>query len=166
MVDELWRWDATALAEGIRSGKISAREAVESCLARMAAVNPRLNAVTYDLSEEALAAADRADAIVARTKNSAELGPLHGVPVTIKQNVDQAGCPTTNGVVAFKDAFVTADSPPVANWKRAGAIIIGRTNTPSFSYRIDTVNDLYGRTFSPWSSTHTPGGSSGGAAVA
>jgi amidase len=166
MTDELWRWDATALAEGIRTRKISAREAVDACLARMAVVNPQLNAVTFDLSESARTAADRADAIVAHTKSHADLGPLHGVPVTIKENVDQEGCPTTNGVVAYKDMIASADSPPVANWKKAGAIIIGRTNTPGFSFRLDTVNDLRGRTFSPWSPTHTPGGSSGGAAAA
>jgi amidase len=166
VTDELWRWDATALAEGIRSGSISAREAVDSTLARMEAVNPKINAVTYELAEQARAEADRADTLAARTKDRAELGSLHGVPVTIKQNVDQAGCPTTNGVVAFKNAVVNEDCPPVANWKKAGAIIIGRTNTPAFSYRIDTDNDLYGRTYSPWSAAHTPGGSSGGAAAA
>lgn len=165
MAEELWRWDATALAEGIRTRNISAREAVESCLARLAAVNPKLNAVTFDLSAQARTAADRADALVAHARSHAELGPLHGVPVTIKENVDQEGCPTTNGVVAYRDAIATADSPPVANWKKAGAIIIGRTNTPAFSFRLDTVNDLRGRTFSPWSEQHTPGGSSGGASA-
>jgi amidase len=91
------------------------------------------------------------------------LGALHGVPVTIKENVDQAGCATTNGVVGFRDLIAQSDSPIVANWKRAGAIILGRTNTPAFSFRLDTVNDLRGRTYSPWSKTRTPGGSSGGA---
>jgi amidase len=166
VTDELWRWDATALVEGIRTRNISAREAVDACLTRMAAVNPQLNAVTFDLSESARAAADRADAMLAHPKSSADLGPLHGVPVTIKENVDQTGCPTSNGVVAYKDAIASADSPPVANWKKAGAVIIGRTNTPAFSFRLDTVNDLRGRTYSPWSSTHTPGGSSGGASAA
>ncbi len=160
MTDELWKWDAVALAEGIRTRAISSREAVNACVGRMRAVNPQLNAVTCDLSGQAVAAADRADAAVA---NGVALGPLHGVPVTIKENVDQEGCATVNGVAAFKDVIATADSPVVANWKKAGAIIIGRTNTPAFSFRLDTVNDYRGRTYSPWSRTVTPGGSSGGA---
>jgi amidase len=158
--EALWRWDAVAIAEGIRAGTISSREAVAACVGRMHAVNPQLNAVTCDLSEQALAAADRADA--ARGRHEA-VGPLHGVPVTIKENVDQQGCATVNGVAAFKDVVAAADSPVVANWKRAGAVIIGRTNTPAFSFRLDTVNDFRGRTYGPWSRTHTPGGSSGGA---
>ncbi len=162
MTDELWRWDATALADAIRTKRISARDAVAACVARMHAVNPALNAVTVDLSEAAFAEADRADAAVARGET---LGALHGVPVTIKENVDQAGCATTHGVGAYRDAIAAHDCPPVANWKQAGAIIIGRTNTPAFSFRLDTDNDLRGRTFSPWSREHTPGGSSGGAAV-
>ncbi len=164
MTDELWKWDAVALAEGIRTRAISSREAVQACVERMHAVNPQLNAVTSDLSAEALAAADRADAAAAAgPKTQMRLGPLHGVPVTIKENVDQAGCATVNGVAAYKDVIAAADSPVVANWKKAGAVIIGRTNTPAFSFRLDTVNDYRGRTFSPWSRTHTPGGSSGGA---
>ena len=112
--------------------------------------------------QQALALADRADAAVARGD---ALGPLHGVPVTIKENVDQEGCATVNGVEAFRDAIAPADSPVVANWKKAGAVIIGRTNTPAFSFRLDTVNDFRGRTYSPWSRAHTPGGSSGGASA-
>ncbi len=163
MDHEIWRWDATRMAGAIARREISSREAVQSCLTRMAAVNPRLNAVTVDLSAAALAAADRADAAVARGD---ALGPLHGVPVLIKENVDQAGCATTNGIVAFRNLVATEDSPVVANWTAAGAIILGRTNTPGFSFRLDTENDLRGRTYSPWSETHTPGGSSGGAASA
>jgi amidase len=93
------------------------------------------------------------------------LGPLHGVPVTIKENVDQVGMATTNGVVAFKDLIAETDSPPAANWKHAGAIVIGRTNTPAFSLRWHTDNDLRGATLNPWDKTRTPGGSSGGAAA-
>jgi amidase len=161
MTDDIWRWDATRTAEAIARRQISAREAVEASLARMAAVNPRLNAVTVDLSARALEAADRADAAVVRGDR---LGPLHGVPVTIKENVDQAGCATTNGVTAFRELVAAEDSPVVANWTAAGAIVVGRTNTPAFSFRLDTDNDLRGRTYNPWSATHTPGGSSGGAA--
>ena len=128
----------------------------------MAQVNPRLNAVTVDLEEAARAAAERADQAVS---NRGALGPLHGVPVTIKENVDQAGCATTNGVVAFRNLLAQENSPVVANWTAAGAVILGRTNTPAFSFRLDTDNDLRGRTWNPWSAEHTPGGSSGGAAA-
>ena len=134
-----------------------------SCLARLAAVNPCINAVVDCLPHEALAAADAADRAVATAE---PLRPLHGVPVTIKINVDYAGRATTNGVVAFKDRIAQADSPPVANWRKAGAIIIGRTNVPPFSARFFTDNALYGRTLNPWDAGRTPGGSSGGAAAA
>ncbi|MFO1303392.1 MAG: amidase family protein [Burkholderiales bacterium] len=156
----LWTWDAADLAAAIRKRDVSAREAVAACVERMHAVNPRLNAVVVDLSEEARALADRADEALAR---GGPVGPLHGVPVTTKENVDQAGCATTNGVVAYRDLVARTDSPVVANLRKAGAIVIGRTNTPAMSFRIDTVNDLRGRTYSPWSRGHTPGGSSGGA---
>jgi len=161
MSDDIWRWSATQIATAIRGRDISAREALDSCLGRMADVNSKLNAVTVDLSKSAREAADRADAAVARGD---ELGALHGVPVTIKENVDQQGSATTNGVVGFQNIIALEDSPIVANWKKAGAVILGRTNTPAFSFRLDTVNDLRGRTYSPWSQTRTPGGSSGGAA--
>lgn len=160
MADEIWRWDATRMAAAIARRDVSSREVVEACLDRMAVVNARLNAVTVDRGDDARLAADRADAAVARGEL---LGPLHGVPVTIKENVDQVGCATANGTVAYRDLIATSDSPVVANWKAAGAIIVGRTNTPGFSFRLDTENALRGRTRNPWSETHTPGGSSGGA---
>lgn len=163
MSNDIWRLDAVEVAEGIRARKFSAREAVESTLARMTAVNGALNAVSVPLAESALAEAGSADRAQARGES---LGPLHGVPVTIKENVDQAGCATTNGVVAFEGVVAAEDSPQVANWKMAGAIVVGRTNTPAFSYRWDTDNALRGRTFNPWSRSHVPGGSSGGAAAA
>jgi len=150
------------MADAIARRTVSSREAVQACLDRMAAVNPRLNAVTVNLGAQALTAADRADAAVARGD---ALGPLHGVPVGIKENIDQAGCATTNGIVAFRDLVATEDSPVVANWTAAGAIVLGRTNTPGFSFRLDTENDLRGLTYNPWSKVHTPGGSSGGAAA-
>jgi amidase len=163
MSNELWRWDAVDLAQAIRTHAISSREAVESCLVRLDAVNPRLNAVVDSLAVEARAGADQADAAV---KRGDTLGSLHGVPVTVKINVDFAGRANTNGVVAYKDAIAPGDAPVVANWRKAGAIIIGRTNTPAFSWRWFTDNDLHGRTYSPWDRGITPGGSSGGAAAA
>ena len=113
----------------MRSGAVSAREAVASSLDRVQAVNPALNAIVDLLADEALLAADAADA--ARRRGDA-LGPLHGVPVTVKVNVDLKGRATTNGVVAFKDNIAADDSPVVANLRQAGAVIIGRTNTPAF----------------------------------
>jgi amidase len=160
---EPWRWDAVDLAEAIRLGVLSSREATESCLDRLNAVNPTLNAVVAVLGEEALAAADAADH---GRRRGAALGPLHGVPVTIKDNVDQAGQATVDGVPGGRERIAAIDSPVVANWRRAGAVILGRTNTPSFSARWDTDNDVFGRSWNPWSRARTAGGSSGGAAGA
>ena len=163
MVNELWRWGAVELARAIRAREISSREAVESCLARVEAVNPRINAIVDLMADEARAAADAADAAVAK---GGELGPLHGVPVTLKINVDFAGRPTTNGVTAFKDKVPAEESPPVIQWRKAGAIFVGRTNVPAFSTRYFTDCALHGRTLNPWDAKRTPGGSSGGAAAA
>ena len=162
MADEIWRWDASRIAAAIAAREIRARDAVEACIARMHAVNGAINAVTVDLSAQALDLADRADRAVRR---GGALPPLHGVPITIKENVDQAGSATTNGVVAYRDAIAHEDHAVVANLKKAGAIAIGRTNTPAFSMRLDTVNDLRGRTHNPWKRGITPGGSSGGASA-
>lgn len=159
---ELWRWTATDLAHGIKTRQISSVEAVLSCLARLSAVNPAVNAVVSVQRDDALKAAEEADLAVARGE---PLGVLHGVPVTTKINVDQAGLPTTNGVVAFADKIAVSDSAPVRNLRNAGAVILGRTNTPAFSMRWFTDNDLHGRTLNPWCKEVTPGGSSGGAAV-
>ena len=159
----LWQWNADEVATAIRTRRISSREAVQAVLQRLDAVNPAVNAVTVLLADQALAAADRADGAV---KRGEVLGLLHGVPVTVKENIDQADQATANGVVAFKDLIAKVDSPPVANWKRAGAVIVGRTNTPAFSLRWHTDNELRGRTYNPWARTRTPGGSSGGAAAA
>jgi amidase len=163
MASELWQYDATDLARLIRLGRASAREATESTLARLHAVNPQLNAVVTTFDDEALAAADIADAVRAR---SDVLGPLHGVPVTVKVNTDQKGHATTNGVVAFRDVIAEEDAPVVANLRGGGAIIIGRTNTPAFSMRVFSDNALHGRTRNPRDPEVTPGGSSGGAGAA
>jgi amidase len=159
---EIWQWSGRALAEAIRTRSISSREAVSAVLARLDAVNPEINAVVAPLHEHALAAAAAADAALRRGD---EPGPLHGVPVTIKVNTDQEGCASTNGVVAFKDLIAKADNPSVANWRKAGAIIVGRTNTPCFSWRWFTDNALHGATRNPAAPDRTPGGSSGGAAA-
>ncbi|WIM14087.1 amidase [Enhydrobacter sp.] len=160
---ELWQLDATDLARLIRNGRASAVEAVDAVLKRLHKVNPAINAVVRVYEEEARTAAETADA--ARARGHA-LPPLHGVPVTVKINVDVAGQPTDNGVTALKDLIATEDSPVVANLRHAGAIIIGRTNAPAFSMRIFSDNALHGRTLNPRDPGVTPGGSSGGAGAA
>ncbi len=163
MTDELWRLDAVDLARLIRLGQVSAREATQSVLARIDAVNPKLNAIVRRMDGEALAAADAADAARAR---GAALGPLHGVPVTIKVNTDQAGHPTDNGVEEFRNLMASEDAPLVTNFRKAGAVIVGRTNTPAFSMRLFTENALHGDTINPRDASRTAGGSSGGAGSA
>ena len=163
MDSALWRWEAVELARAIRARQVSSREVVESCLARIEAVNPRINAIVDLMADEALEAAKHADEAV---RKGAPLGALHGVPVTLKINVDVAGRPTTNGVAAFKDRIAKEESPPVIQWRKAGAIFVGRTNVPAFSTRYFTDNALHGRTLNPWDPKRTPGGSSGGAAAA
>ena len=157
---ELWKLGAADLAALTRSGQVSATEAVGAAVARMHAVNPALNAVVQDLSEQAMARARALDAAGDRS------GPLFGLPVTIKVNVDQAGWATTNGLPALRDHRAGADAPLVENLQRAGAVVIGRTNTPEFSFRADTDNPLHGRTHNPWGRHISPGGSSGGAGSA
>ena len=163
MAQPIWQWGAVDTAAAIRLGKISAQEAVDATIQRMAETNGAVNAITVDLSEDAMQAARLADSIVG---SGIALGQLHGVPVTIKENVDQAGQATTNGVPGFADVVAKEDSPVVANLRKAGAIIIGRTNTPEYSLRWFTDNPLRGLTKNPWNHGITPGGSSGGAAAA
>jgi amidase len=160
---ELWTWTAVDLAEAIKAGEISSREAVQGCLERLEAINPTINAVVDLMAEEALAAADEADKL---RREGGSLGLLHGVPVTIKINVDYKGRPTTGGVPAFANRIAHHDSTTVNNFRKAGAIIFGRTNVPAFSHRYFTDNELHGRTLNPWDKSRTPGGSSGGAAAA
>lgn len=158
-----WRWDAVDIARAVRLGTLSAREVAEDALARLAAANGAINAVVLALEDEALATADAVDAARVRGET---LPPLAGVPITTKINADQRGLPTSNGVVAFRDVIAAEDSPVVANLRRAGAVIVGRTNTPAFSWRWFTDNALHGRTLNPWDAAVTPGGSSGGASAA
>ncbi|MFW5641872.1 MAG: amidase [Roseicyclus sp.] len=156
----LWQWSATEIARATRARVVSAREVTEAALARMEAVNPGLNAVVESLAEEARAEAAALDA------RAAPKGPLHGVPVTIKINVDQKGHATSNGVAAYRDLVAPDDAPVVRNLKEAGAVVIGRTNTPEFSFRAETDNPLFGMTHNPWGPHVSAGGSSGGAASA
>ena len=159
----LWSLSAVELAAMIRAREASCVEVMTSVLGRIAEHNGRINAIVRDCSEDALRAAAEKDREVAA---GAELGPLHGVPVTIKENVDVKGQATTNGVPAYSDLIAPDDSPVVRNLLRAGAVIVGRTNTPEFSMRATTDNPLHGRTRNPWDEETSPGGSSGGASAA
>jgi len=159
MSNELWRKSAGELALLIRQGDVSSREVVEAHLGRIDQVNGPVNAVTVVLADTARAAADAADA-------SEPSGPFHGVPFTIKENIDCAGSATTQGVPALAEAFPPVDSPTVTKMKAAGAIPLARTNLPEFGLRISTDNPLRGRTNNVWDATLTAGGSSGGEAAA
>ena len=159
MADALWSKGAGELAQLIRDKQVSSREVVQAHLDRIDAVNGAVNAVTVTLAETALAAADEAD----RTPGS---GPLHGVPFTIKENIDIVGSATTSGVPAFADAMPSMDAPIVARMKAAGAIPLARTNLPEMALRIATDNPLWGRTNNPWDLGRCAGGSSGGEGAA
>lgn len=163
MSDEPWRLSASAVARRIRARDLSAEAVTCSVLTRIADVNPRVNALATVQADGALAAARAADAMLARGQ---VVGPLHGVPVTIKINVDVAGEPTTDGVAFLKHNLAQSDSPLVASLREAGAIIVGRNNAPAFSLRWFTDNAFHGRTLNPFDAGVTPGGSSGGAAAA
>ena len=158
-----WTLTATELSAQIVCRQISAREATASALARMDQVNPALNAVVQRMDAQALAAAEAVDQALAEGR---AVGPLAGVPVTIKVNVDQAGEVTSNGLRIQAGLIAAEDSPVVANLRKAGAVIIGRTNTPAFSLRWFTRNGLHGATKNPHDPGLTPGGSSGGAGAA
>ncbi|MDO8978953.1 MAG: amidase family protein [Afipia sp.] len=162
-MNDIWRLSATELASQIRSRKISAREAASAALARLNAVNPAINAVIDHRPEETLAQADAVDAAIAKGEDP---GTLAGVPITIKVNVDQAGFATTNGLTLQRDLVAQTNSPVVDNLRKAGAVIVGRTNTPAFSARWFTTNLIHGETRNPRDPSITPGGSSGGAAAA
>jgi amidase len=160
---ELWQLTATEIIKKIKNKEISVRESVASAINRSEEVNPNINAVVASMGSAAL---ERADSLDKKIKNGQDLGILGGVPVTVKVNVDQVGYATTNGLKIQKDLVATQNNPVISNLEKAGAIIIGRTNTPAFSLRWFTRNTLHGHTLNPINKNITPGGSSGGAAAA
>ncbi|MGH6678341.1 MAG: amidase family protein, partial [Bradyrhizobium sp.] len=159
-MDDLWRLSAADLAGLIRSKQVSAKQAAGSALARLDAVNPKINAVIDHRPEEVLKEAAAVDGRIARGEDA---GPLAGVPVTVKVNIDQESFATTNGVNLLAGAIAKSNSPVVDNLRKAGAVILGRTNCPAFSYRWFTTNLIHGDTKNPRDPSRTPGGSSGGA---
>lgn len=160
---ELWRLSATEIASRVANREISATEVTEQSLQRLQVVNPKINAVVQEMPEQALAQAAAVDEMIAAGRSA---GVLAGVPVTIKVNIDQRGCANTGGVRIQRDHLADQDSPVVTNLRNAGAIIVGRSNTPAFSMRWFTRNSLHGHTLNPRNPGLTPGGSSGGAAAA
>jgi fatty acid amide hydrolase len=158
--DEIILLGAAELAAKIAAGEITAREAVDAHIARIEAVNAKINAVVVQRYDEARAEAEAADASRAAGKL---LGPLHGVPITIKEQFTVAGTPATLGVPGA--ASDTTDGPLVARLRAAGAIILGKTNVPQLLIYNETDNPVYGRTNNPWNLARSSGGSSGGEAA-
>ena len=160
-MDRLCKKSASELAELVRSKEASSKEIVEAHFNRIKEVNPGINAITLTLEESALKLADEADSAVEEDRKR----PFHGVPFTIKENIDFMGTPTTNGIPLLAESMPPRNAPIVDRMLGAGAIPIGRTNLPEMGMRLDTDNPLRGRTFNPWNKALTPGGSSGGEAA-
>ena len=156
-------WSTTRQVEAIRKGEISSRELLELLIARIEKINPDLNAViTFDL-EGARRLADQADA---KLKDGELTGPLHGIPVTIKDALETKGLRSTGGASELHNNIPSKDAPVVAAVKEAGAIVFGKTNLPRWSGDFQSFNEMFGATVNPWDSERVPGGSSGGAAAA
>lgn len=155
---------ATALAQDLTSGRRSAVSVMTAFLERVDAINPSVNAIVSRVDRPSLLAEAREqDEILAQ---SGPIGPLHGMPMAVKDLEEVVGLPTTQGSPLFRDAIAQADSPMVARLRQAGAIFIGKTNVPEFGFGSHTYNPIFGTTLNPYDRSRTAGGSSGGAAVA
>jgi amidase len=154
---------ACELAEKIRNKEVSSRELTDLYIERIERLDGEVNAVVVRDFDRARAAADRADQALSEGRS---LGPLHGVPMTIKEAYNMADLPTTWGLPDFKDNIATEDSESVARFKAAGAIFLGKTNVPLNLADFQSYNEVYGTTGNPWSTDRTPGGSSGGSSAA
>jgi amidase len=162
MDNDITTKSATELANAIRSKQLSSKSIVEAHLEQIAKVNPKLNAVVQLTAESARKEADEADAALARGDIK---GPLHGVPVTIKDTLETTGVICTGGTKGRANYVPNADATAVARLRAAGAIILGKTNVPELAGAIETDNLVYGRTNNPYDLGRTPGGSSGGEAA-
>ncbi|WP_031375558.1 MULTISPECIES: amidase [Pantoea] len=162
MQNELFFNDATELAQLIRNGDVSPVEVVKAHLDRIEQTNPQVNAIVT-LAENALSEAKAAEQAV---RSGQPLGPLHGVPFTVKDSIDTAGVMTQRGSPIFRHRMPSQDATSVARMKAAGGILLAKSNLPEFSYWIESDNLLSGRTNNPWDLTRTPGGSSGGESAA
>jgi aspartyl-tRNA(Asn)/glutamyl-tRNA(Gln) amidotransferase subunit A len=154
---------ATEVAEAVRSRKLSPVEVLDAVLGRMEELNPRLNAFCTPTADSARHKAEEAEEAVSRGE---ELGPLHGVPVSIKDLIFTEGVRTTAGSSIFEDFVPHENAVVVDKLKQAGAIILGKPNTPEFGHKGVTINPLFGATYNPWVNDRSAGGSSGGAGVA
>ncbi len=154
---------AVELAALLRSRELSARELLAACLDRIERVNPQINAVVTLAAAQAAETAAALDELAARGEFR---GPLHGLPIAVKDVADTAGIRTTYGSPLFADHVPTVDAPFVARLRQAGAVIVGKTNTPEFAAGSQTFNPVFGATRNPYDPALTPGGSSGGAAAA
>ena len=154
MTDVIVKMDASRIAELVVKRELSPVEVIQAHLDRIAAVNPKLNAIVA-LADRAMDSAKKAEAAV---MSGARLGPLHGVPFTVKDGIDAAGVLTQRGSPIFKGRVADTDATVVARLKAAGAIVIAKTNPPEFSYSIETDNLLTGRTNNPWNLDYTPAG--------
>jgi len=163
MNDELAFLPAHELARRLRRRELGARELLEHYLGRVERLNPRLNAIVVHDTARARQRADAADAALARGES---WGPLHGLPMTVKESFNVAGLPTTYGFSAFAENRAKADALTVMRLKSAGAVIFGKTNVPVSLADWQSFNPLYGTTHNPWDPSRTPGGSSGGSAAA
>jgi amidase len=161
-MSEMIYWSACRIAGEIRAGRLSARTAVRACLDRIEAVNPAINAVVQTVAERALEEAGRLDRMAGDGRFQ---GPLHGVPITIKDSLDTEGIVSTGGTLGRRDYVPPRDAPVVARLRDAGAILLGKTNTPELTLSGETNNLIYGRTCNPFDLERSPGGSSGGAAA-
>jgi len=162
MTNNIVKMDATRIAQLIAQRELSPVEVTQAHLDRIAAVNPKLNAIVA-LADGAMEEAKKAETAVT---SGAQLGPLHGVPFTVKDGIDTAGVTTQRGSPIFRGRVPDTDATVVARLKAAGAILIAKTNHPEFSYSIETDNFLTGQTNNPWNLDYTPGGSSGGESAA
>jgi amidase len=163
MSSQLWRMGASDLAMAIRQRRVSSREVLEAHFERIADINPHVSAITRVLADEARASADEADHAL---RSGRAVGALHGVPVTVKVNIDVGGSPTDDGMPAFAETLPASDAPLIARLRAAGAIPFARTNMPDLGLRWHTASSLHGATVNPWNRELTPGGSSGGESVA
>jgi amidase len=160
--DPIYYSSATAIAEAIKSKKISSEEVTKAFLDRINEVNPKINAVVQLTEEQALLSARKADNDLADGEN---FGPLHGVPITIKDSFDTVGIISTAGTLGRSNYIPKKDAAVVQRLKQAGAIVMGKTNTPELTLAGETDNLVYGRTNNPYDLSRIPGGSSGGAAA-
>ncbi|MCP4979699.1 MAG: amidase [Gammaproteobacteria bacterium] len=161
-MNEAIYWSASRIAKEIRAARLSSRAMVEVCLERIDQVNPKINAVVQLVAERARSEADELDRLAT---DGTFKGPLHGVPITIKDSLDSEGIISTGGTLGRKDFMPSQDAPVVARLRAAGAVLLGKTNTPELTFSGETNNLIYGRSCNPYDLERSPGGSSGGSAA-